>query len=113
MKITVHLTDGTTKILGRPTSKCGDWSRERITLLRKLWQTALPSSEIARAISKLTGPTITKNACCNKARRLKLPPKPNAATDPIAAAFRSTIVKRSWESRRANGTDRPGTRANR
>lgn len=104
MKITTHYTDGTVKL--KRTGKRGDWSRERIALLRKLWKTATPSSEIARRLSELEGAAVSKNACCGKARRLGLLEKPNAALHPDTSAWRSAISVRAWETRIANGTNR-------
>ena len=58
------------------------WTPRQIALLRDLWLTPIPSSEIARKIGR------SKNACCGMAKRLELPPKPNANTDQRAEARR-------------------------
>lgn len=93
----------------RQTSKCGDWSDDRVKLLKSLWKTPTPSSLIAPMISALPGPRITKDACCGKARRLGLPAKPHASTHPRAHEFRSEAAQRSWAVRYENGTDRGWT----
>ena len=102
MNIRTHLVDGTVVTANRTK---GDWTKERIALLRKLWKTAAPSSEIAKAICKLPGAPITKNACCGKAHRLGLGVKPNAASDPLTSEWRSDKSRRGHQTRLANGTE--------
>jgi len=104
MKIKTHYTDGTVKL--KRTGKRGDWTRERIALLRQLWKTPTPYSVVAKKISELAGAPITKHACCGKARRLGLTGKPNAALSPVTSEWRSAIAVRAWESRIANGTNK-------
>ena len=109
MRITTHLTDGGSFTRTRTV---GDWTKERIALLRKLWKTAAPSSEIAKQINLLPGAPITKHACCGKAHRLALGPKPNAATDKRAFPLRSEKAQRAAETRIANGTNKGWTHRN-
>ena len=111
MRITMHLTDGGK--ITRSVTPRGDWTKERIALLRRLWKTSAPSSEIAQKICALPGAPITKNACCGKARRLGLGLKPSASTDPATSEWRSAISVRAWKTRVANGTDRRNSDRNR
>lgn len=92
MRITTHLTDGGS--ITRTRTVKGDWTKERIALLRRLWKTSAPSSEIAKKICELPGAPVTKNACCGKAQRLGLGPKPSASSDAKTFQFRSEYTKR-------------------
>lgn len=83
MRITTHLTDGGSITRTRTRTVKGDWTKERIALLRRLWKTSAPSSEIAKKICELPGAPVTKNACCGKAQRLGLGPKPSASSGAI------------------------------
>lgn len=95
MKITTHHADGRTTSV-QSARQYGDWTKERIALLKRLWKTSAPSSEIAIAINALPGAPLTKNACCGKANRLGLAAKPSGLSIASAAG---------WKTRRANGTD--------
>jgi hypothetical protein len=108
MTIKVHRKDGTSFVYAAPAR--GDWSKERIALLRRLWKTSAPSSEIALAICELPGAPVTKSACCGKARRLGLGDKPNALTAEVNFDWRGDRARRAWQTRRENGTDRVGAR---
>ena len=48
-----------------------DWTTDAVATLRTLWAEGHPTAEIGRRLS------VTKNAVIGKARRLRLPPRPN------------------------------------
>ena len=53
-----------------------DWTTDAVATLRTLWAEGHPTAEIGRRLS------VTKNAVIGKARRLRLPPRPNPVRRP-------------------------------